>query len=72
MNNPTIKIHNAETGDVIEREMNEEELAFYTQNQKDVAAQKADFEAKVLARQSAINKLIDLGLTEEEAKAFLG
>ena len=28
--------------------------------------------AKIAARQSAVSKLIDLGLTEDEAKAFLG
>jgi len=31
MTNPNIKIHNVETGEVIEREMTDAEFAFYTQ-----------------------------------------
>lgn len=40
------------------------------ENQKKI--QTEQIEARQLAKASAINKLIDLGLTEEEAKAFLG
>jgi hypothetical protein len=63
-----ITIHNVETGEVIEREMNAEELA-----------QKEADKATALARQQAeANKEADkaallskLGITEDEAKLLL-
>jgi hypothetical protein len=63
-----IKIHNAETGEIIEREMNAEELA-----QVEIDTQQAEIKAKVLAdAQTAKAALLEkLGLTEEEAKLFL-
>lgn len=67
---------NVETGEVIERDFTEEELA---QRKKDeaefkkaekarVAAEKKDAETKA----NALAKLAALGLTEEEAKAVFG
>lgn len=64
----TIKIHNAESGEVIEREMNAEELA-------QAETDRAQAEAETLAAQQAAAAkaalLEKLGITEEEAKLLL-
>jgi len=65
---PTIKIHNAETNEVIEREMNAEELA---QREIDKATIEAEAQAKTEAaadKQALLNRL---GITAEEAKLLL-
>ncbi len=63
-----IIIHNVETGEVIEREMNAEELAQWE-------ADKAKAEAEALAKAEALASkaalLNKLGITEEEAKLLL-
>jgi hypothetical protein len=63
-----IKIVNAETGEEIEREMNEAELA-------DAAELSAKWEAEVKAEQDKADKKAEvlqrLGITEEEAKLLL-
>jgi hypothetical protein len=60
-----IKIHNAETGEVIEREMNDDEL-------EQLAIDKATAEAQIEAEaQKAADKaalLTKLGITADEAK----
>lgn len=66
---PLIKIHNAETGEVIEREMNAEELA---QWELDKAAADAKQEAKAQADNARAELLSRLGITEEEAQLLLG
>lgn len=65
---PIIKIHNAETNEVIEREMNDEELAQWEAD-KQLAEQKAQIEAEAKATKAAL--LEKLGITEEEAKLLL-
>jgi hypothetical protein len=65
---PTIKIHNAETGEVIEREMNAQELA-ELENLKLEAQQRREIEAQQAAAKAAL--LEKLGITEEEAKLLL-
>lgn len=65
---PTIKIHNVETDEVIEREMNAEELAQWETNQ---AKAQAELEAKVQAEAAKAALLEKLGITEEEAKLLL-
>lgn len=65
---PTIKIHNIETGEVIEREMNAEELAQWEAD-KAIAQDVAKEEAKAAAAKAAL--LEKLGITEEEAKLLL-
>ena len=64
----TIKIHNVETGEVIEREMNAEEL---TQWEADKAKAEAEAKAKAQAQASKAALLEKLGITEEEAKLLL-
>ncbi len=63
-----IKEHNIETGEIIERDFNADELAQY---EADVAAQQAaDAEQAAKAEQRAA-LLERLGITEEEAKLLL-
>lgn len=61
-------IHNIETGEVIEREMNAEELAQWEADEAKAAAE-AQAKAKALAAKAAL--LEKLGITEEEAKLLL-
>lgn len=64
-----IKIHNVETNQVIEREMNEQELKDFAKLREfsDVAKQIEN--EKAAARQAILDRL---GLTEDEAKILLG
>lgn len=69
MPNPTIRIHNAETNETIDREMTEKEFAQY---ELDV---EANTEKANLATSNAEAKaaLLDrLGITAEEAALLLG
>ncbi len=64
-----IKIHNLQTGEIIEREMNADELAQWEAD-KITAEAKAQYEAEAAAARQAL--LAKLGITEEEAKLLLG
>jgi len=64
-----IKIHNVETGEIIEREMTFEEQEQAQADAAAVAALQAEQAAKAQARQALLNKL---GITEEEARLLLG
>ena len=64
----TIKIHNAETGEVIERDMTADELAQWEADKADSVA-KAQAEADKAADKAAL--LDRLGITEAEAKLLL-
>jgi len=66
---PQIKIDNVETGEVIEREMNAEELDQWEADQAAAAEAKAEAEAKAAARQVLLDRL---GITADEAKLLLG
>jgi len=65
----TITIHNVETGEVITREMNAEELAQLATDKVVGDAIKA---AKAQAEIDRTALLIRLGITEEEAALLLG
>ncbi|CAB4204548.1 hypothetical protein UFOVP1399_9 [uncultured Caudovirales phage] len=68
MTKPIVKEHNTETGEIIEREMNAEELA---QHEADAKA-KADRDAVEAKAASDKAVLLDkLGITEEEASLLL-
>jgi hypothetical protein len=69
MTKPTIRIHNTETNEVIDREMTDEEFAEYEADQAAQAAAKAAVEAKATARAALLSQL---GITEEQAKLLLG
>lgn len=68
MNKALIKIHNVETGEIIEREMNAEELA---ELESDKAKAEAEVQAKAEAAAAKAALLERLGITEEEAKLLL-
>jgi ParB-like chromosome segregation protein Spo0J len=63
-----IKIHNVETNEVIEREMNADELAKWKTDQANLLAE-AQAKAKAAASKAAL--LEKLGITEDEAKLLL-
>jgi hypothetical protein len=68
-NRPMVRIHNAETDEVIDREMNDAEFAAW---ETDQAAQAL---ADAAAAQKAADRaalLTQLGITEEQAKLLLG
>ena len=69
MSRPIVKIHNIETDEIIEREMNNQELAAYEENEKWIAARDAEKAAQENKRKALLEKL---GITDEEAKLLLG
>lgn len=66
---PMIRIHDIETNEVIDREMNDAEFA---QWKIDEAAYKTAAEAKAKAEADKAALLARLGLTEDELKTILG
>jgi hypothetical protein len=69
MTKPIIRIHNTETNEVIDREMNDQEFAQY---EADQAAQVAKAEAETAKAATRAALLTRLGITEEEARILLG
>ena len=61
--------HNVETGEIIEREMNADELAQWQADQAAEAARETAKAAKAAARQAILDRL---GLTADEAALLLG
>ena len=68
MSRPTVKIHNVETNEVIDREMTDAELAQYEADQAANAIAQAEAEAKATAKAALLEQL---GITEEQAKLLL-
>lgn len=68
MTNPTVKIHNVETGEIIEREMNADELA---QNKADKLAAQTQTQDETTKAAEKAALLTKLGITDEEAKLLL-
>ena len=64
-----IRFHDTINNEIIDREMNDEELAQYQADQEYFAAKKAELEAKEAKRQALLEKL---GITKEEAELLLG
>ena len=58
------------TGKTTERELTAEEIADREAMQAQAQARQAEIEAKAAARASALAKLAELGLTEEEIAAL--
>ena len=67
------RIINCETGEVVDRELNEEELAQQAIDEANAQAaelaSQAEAEAKATQRQALLSRL---GITEEEARILLG
>jgi hypothetical protein len=64
-----ITIHNATTGEIIEREMNAQELAQQETDQAAETARQAAEEQKAADKAALLEKL---GITEDEARLLLG
>ena len=63
MTRPIVKIHNTQTNEVIEREMNDAEFAQYEIDQAKFAADKLQAQAQTTAKAALLERL---GLTQEE------
>jgi hypothetical protein len=64
-----IRIHNTETNEVIDREMNDTEFAQYETDQAVQATRQAETEAKAAEKAALLERL---GITQEEANLLLG
>jgi hypothetical protein len=62
-------IINCETGEIVERELNKEELAQQEADELAIAKTQAEVAAKEAARKALLDKL---GITAEEAQLLLG
>lgn len=69
MTNPTIKFHNIETGEEIEREMNAHELAQWEADKQEAANREAQYLAKAAEKAALLEKM---GISEDEATLLLG
>ena len=69
MTKPMIRIHNVETDEIIDREMNDAEFTKYQAEQELEAQRQTEAQAKAAQRQALLTRL---GLTEEEATILLG
>ena len=66
----TVLTVNAQTGVETERELTAEEIAEREEMQAEAQAQQIEVGAKAAARTSALAKLAELGLSEEEVAAL--
>ena len=65
---PMVRIHNAETNEIIDREMNDEEYSQWEIDKANNEAAQSEAEAKAAQRQAILDRL---GLTSEEAALLL-
>ena len=63
-----IRIHNTETNEIIDREMNAAEFKNYEAKKAIYLAEKAEAQTRALAKSALLEKL---GITEDEAKLLL-
>jgi hypothetical protein len=66
-NNPMIRIHNSDTGEIVDREMTSDELTQYEAHNAVLAQLQSEAEA---AKALAESKLSALGLTVDDLKAL--
>lgn len=69
MKKPIIRIHNVETGEILDREMTAAEFTQYQADQAEREAKEAERISKLEAKEAL---LIRLGITAEEAALLLG
>ena len=69
MTRPMVRIHNAETNEIVDREMTAAEFKTYEANQAKEVIIQAEKEAKATAKAELLAKL---GITAEEAALLLG
>lgn len=70
MKKPMIRLHDADTNEVIDREMTDDEFAAYQEEQAIVAAEVAELAKAKAAKEAAEAKLAALGLTTDDLKAL--
>ena len=70
MTRPITRIHNTETDEVIDREMNDEEYEVYQEMNAMTEQSQAEAEAKENAKAAAESKLAALGLTTDDLRAL--
>ena len=63
-----IKIHNIETGEIVEREMNDDELAQREADQAELLARQEAQAVKAAEKAALLNRL---GITDAEARLLL-
>jgi hypothetical protein len=68
MTNPMIRIHNVETDEIIDREMNAEELEQYEKDLAEFSKKENEVLAANTAREALLSKL---GITADEAALLL-
>jgi hypothetical protein len=68
MSKPMIRIHNTETNEIIDREMNDDEFAQYKLDEANTKKREAEAKAKATAKAALLSKL---GITDEEASLLL-
>ena len=66
---PMIRIHDLESNEIIDREMNNAEFAQYQLDVETQSAQKVEAEAKEAAKSAILDRI---GLTADELKTILG
>jgi hypothetical protein len=66
---PIVRIHNIETDEVIDREMNDAEFAQYEADKAAQVIAKAEAEAKETAKAAILDRI---GLTADELKTIIG
>jgi len=70
MTRPMVRIHNTETNEIIDREMNNEEYAVHLEMVSQLELKENEKNASIIARQAAEEKLALLGLTTDDLKAL--
>jgi len=64
-----VRIHNSQTDEIIDREMNAEEFAQYEENQAAELIRQAEADAAATQKAALLARL---GITAEEAKLLIG
>jgi hypothetical protein len=66
---PTVRIHDLELNEVIDRQMNDDEFAQYQTDKANADASKIEADAKETAKAAILDRI---GLTADELKMILG
>jgi hypothetical protein len=69
MTKPMVRIHDAQTDEIVDREMTTVEFKQYEKDQKETLNRKAEADTKAAAKQAILDRI---GLTADELKTILG
>jgi len=70
MSDVMVKVHDVQTGEIVEREMNAQELAQYDKEQAEAQASAIKQAEAKAAKEAALAKLAALGLDLEDLKSL--